>query len=275
MLSALRLVGPVSISNWATEILAGPDNEASQTVSFELSVDRPGLFAADPVISDDGLLSFEPATDSSGLASIQIVLRDDGGIEHGGIDSSLTVVFSIRTNHRPIAIFQFVRSGFGSLTVNFDASASTDPDGTITKYQWDFGDGSVGDGKQIAHTFADTVMTDVTLTVTDDFGSTADTESSVAVASETETLPEVFSVSAFFPNPANLGASLNIALPESRSTEVTFVDVAGRVVTRLRFDGQAGHQRKTFDTSRLSAGIYFVRIVAGDETALRRITLVR
>lgn len=267
--------GRVTVEGWALNINPGPSNEAAQTVKFRLTTERAGLFASDPVISADGTLFFEPVADSSGLASVMVILQDNGGTARGGVDTSSTIVFFIRTNHRPIASFEFVRSEFGSLTVRFDASASTDLDGTIVEYSWDFGDGSVGDGIQISHTFTDTAMTDVTLTVTDNFGSTAKAESSVAVSSEAESMPETFMVGAFFPNPANTGASLIIALPEPRPTEVTFVDVTGRVVSRQRFDARAGYQRKLFDTSQLPAGIYFVLIEAGAETALRRITVIR
>ena len=117
--------------------------------------------------------------------------------------------------------------------------------------------------------------TDVGLTVTDDLGASAGAESSVAVSSETETLPEVFSVGAFFPNPANSGANLDIALPETMTTTVTFVDVTGRVVSRFAFSLRAGRQRKKFDISLLPAGIYFVRIEAGTEAVTRRIIIVR
>ena len=95
------------------------------------------------------------------------------------------------------------------------------------------------------------------------------------MSSETETLPEVFSISAFYPNPAKNGANLDISLPETRPTTVTFIDVTGRVVSRSSFSGRAGRQRMEFDTSHLPAGTYFVRIEAGAEAVTRRITVIR
>jgi len=57
--------------------------------------------------------------------------------------------------------------GRAPLTVDFDASASFDPDGTITDFEWDFGDGAKGAGAITAHTFAAAGRFTVVLTVTD------------------------------------------------------------------------------------------------------------
>ncbi|HSV40649.1 MAG TPA: PKD domain-containing protein [Nocardioidaceae bacterium] len=68
------------------------------------------------------------------------------------------------------------------LTATLDATGSTDADGQITSYDWDFGDGTQGSGAQIAHTFASTGTYSVTLTVHDDDGASDSSTIDVTVS---------------------------------------------------------------------------------------------
>ncbi len=68
----------------------------------------------------------------------------------------------------PVAVFTYSpKGGNPPLRVNFDASKSYDPDGTISGYQWDFGDGHTGEGKTVGHSFTEAKAYAVTLTVFD------------------------------------------------------------------------------------------------------------
>ncbi|HEY5822278.1 MAG TPA: LamG-like jellyroll fold domain-containing protein [Propionibacteriaceae bacterium] len=67
------------------------------------------------------------------------------------------------------------------LTAALDASASTDPDGTIVGYSWAFGDATTGTGKTVSHTYAMPGTYPVTLTVTDDDGATGVSTQNVTV----------------------------------------------------------------------------------------------
>jgi len=57
---------------------------------------------------------------------------------------------------------------YAPITVNFDASASYDEDGSITDYFWDLGDGNMGNGLFVSHTYANPGTYTVSLTVRDD-----------------------------------------------------------------------------------------------------------
>jgi hypothetical protein len=59
-------------------------------------------------------------------------------------------------------------AGCAELTCTFDASASSDGDGTVESYRWSFGDGDSGSGDTVAHTYTEGGTYPVTLTVTDD-----------------------------------------------------------------------------------------------------------
>lgn len=63
---------------------------------------------------------------------------------------------------------------------SFNGGGSTDPDGSINSYQWDFGDGATGSGENVSHTFAAGEYT-VTLTVTDNRGGKDTTSMPVTV----------------------------------------------------------------------------------------------
>lgn len=63
-------------------------------------------------------------------------------------------------------------------TIKFDGSNSDDSDGSITSWAWNFGDGNTGSGETINHSYTSAGNYTVTLTVTDNEGTTdQDTES--------------------------------------------------------------------------------------------------
>ena len=76
---------------------------------------------------------------------------------------------SIFQNTPPIANFT---STIDELIVTLDASSSYDPDGSISTWLWDFGDGTEGAGEILTHTYQTSGTYTVTLTVTDDYGFT-------------------------------------------------------------------------------------------------------
>jgi len=62
------------------------------------------------------------------------------------------------------------RRGQAPLSVRFGGSPSTDPDGSIVRWSWAFGDGSRATGGAVSHTFSSPGRYFVKLTVTDDLG---------------------------------------------------------------------------------------------------------
>lgn len=64
-------------------------------------------------------------------------------------------------------------SGNAGQGVRFDGSASSDPDGQIVSYQWDFGDGATSSELKPYHVYAGSGTYEVSLTVVDDAGLTA------------------------------------------------------------------------------------------------------
>ena len=81
-------------------------------------------------------------------------------------------------NVAPTADFTFTTN---DLTASFDASGSSDSDGSIASYAWNFGDGTTGSGVTASRTYAAAGTYTVTLTVTDDDGATGTKSQSVTV----------------------------------------------------------------------------------------------
>src|SRR5215510_3603661 len=80
-------------------------------------------------------------------------------------------------NALPVASFTSACNG---LACTFDGSGSSDPGGKITNHAWNFGDGTTGSGPTASHTYAASTYT-VTLTVTDDAGTTGAQSKNVTV----------------------------------------------------------------------------------------------
>lgn len=55
-------------------------------------------------------------------------------------------------------------------TVTLDASGSSDPDGSIRSYVWDFSDGTTAAGARVTHTYRESGTYTPAVVVTDDGG---------------------------------------------------------------------------------------------------------
>jgi PKD repeat protein len=75
-------------------------------------------------------------------------------------------------------------NGFVGIALTFIGSGSTDPDGTIASFDWNFGDGNTGSGETTAHTYTAAGSYDVVLTVTDDDGVSHTGTTTAAIVAE-------------------------------------------------------------------------------------------
>jgi len=90
-------------------------------------------------------------------------------------------VATIKSDDSAGAALKFA-SGPAPLALTFDGSGTTDSDGTVFSYAWDFGDGNASDLVAPQHTFARPGEYTVTLTVTDNLGAISKDEINVSVA---------------------------------------------------------------------------------------------
>lgn len=80
-----------------------------------------------------------------------------------------------KENLPPTATGSKVSSSYSTGTIvgeqiNFSGQSSTDADGTIVYWAWEFGDGETGTGSSVNHIYRFAGTYDVTLSVTDDSG---------------------------------------------------------------------------------------------------------
>ncbi|NPA75356.1 MAG: PKD domain-containing protein [Euryarchaeota archaeon] len=82
---------------------------------------------------------------------------------------------------KPVAVITAPDVGHISVPVGFSAQRSYDPDGRITLYVWNFGDGTTSAGEFVNHTYRKVGNYTVKLTVYDNAGSTTTTEKKITI----------------------------------------------------------------------------------------------
>jgi PKD repeat protein len=97
-------------------------------------------------------------------------------LDNDGLWSSTSQEVYVVALMPPVASFTYMIDG---PTIHVDASASSDSDGTIMSYDWDFGDGSTASGVTASHSYAMGGTYLVVLVVTDNDGLTGSAEVSV------------------------------------------------------------------------------------------------
>jgi PKD repeat protein len=105
-------------------------------------------------------------------------------IEKGGYGSVIGKMKVIYKKQPPIASFTYSpEKPVINQTITFNASNSSDPDGNITKYDWNFGDGNITNTTEaiINHTYSLAGDYIVNLTVTDNDGAMNATEKTITV----------------------------------------------------------------------------------------------
>jgi hypothetical protein len=88
--------------------------------------------------------------------------------------------------------------------------------------------------------------------------------------------PSTIALNQASPNPFNPTTVISFELPAASLVSMKVYDSAGRVVATLT-DGwqEAGSHQITFDGSTLASGLYFVRLQAGDYTAVQKMMLLK
>ena len=174
------LVVPLPVES-ATDALTG------QNISF--SVDTTALKNAPAVFA----WSFSDGTPPSVGATFGHSFADDGTydvtLEATYMASSARAYLQVTVLDRPPTASisaGLANRHFTNSQITFDATASRDPDGIVTEWSWDFGDGATYNASDpiARHEYSLSGLFNVTLKVTDDDGSNATASEQVLVAKD-------------------------------------------------------------------------------------------
>jgi PKD repeat protein len=160
---------PVAVLETSSAIL---DKEEIVTLDASDSYDPDGYIVSYSWDFGDGNtaagVTASHSYPASGTYTVTLTVTDDDGAT-----DSVTVTQTVR-NKSPVANFtESAHTVYTSESIDFDASGSHDPDGTIVSYLWDFGDGNTATGVTVSHAYVDNGSYVVNLTVTDNDGATA------------------------------------------------------------------------------------------------------
>ncbi|MDT8998234.1 glycosyl hydrolase family 18 protein [Paucibacter sp. APW11] len=161
---------------------------------------------------------------AAGTYTITLTVTDNKGATNSKTAS--VTVSGTAVNKPPVASFTSSASG---LTLSVNGSGSSDPDGTIASYAWNFGDNTSGSGVSTSHAYVAAGTYTVTLTVTDNKGATNAKSTSVTVSSTSTNKPPTVTLTAPGNNStANDGDVLTLSAsasdPDGSVAKVSFYD---------------------------------------------------
>jgi PKD repeat protein/uncharacterized protein YraI len=114
----------------------------------------------------------------AGSYEVSLTVTDNGGLTGSSV---FTVQISDVVKTPPVAVITGPASGLVGDVLKFNSQASSDSDGKIVSYAWDFGDGVTDQGNKVKHTYSVSGTYTVSLTVTDNDGLTAQATQPVTI----------------------------------------------------------------------------------------------
>jgi hypothetical protein len=209
---AFSLTGPAKMAPGETQtyvftITGGPGDTAGLDVSATAGALE--AFQSGTKLSSGEITHSSPKSFSGGSASFSFRLKapsspgtvtlygagvstNGGGPSGDGTGTttmSITVESAPPVNQPPIASAGGPYAGTAGEAIQFSSTGSSDPDGQIVSYSWDFGDGSSGTGASPTHAYAAAGSYTASLTVTDDQGLSSADPAQVLVVDGSLSIP--------------------------------------------------------------------------------------
>jgi len=158
-----------------------------------------------------------------GSFNVRLVVTNDRGLS-----GTVTETVTVAAVANPTAAFELSPAAPGvNQQVFVDANASrAEPGRTITRYDWNFGDGGFGSGVTESHRYSRAGAFQVTLTVTDSAGRTGTTSKAVTVGGTVVAPTAAFTIS-----PQTTAVNQSVFFDGTVSTAT-----AGRTITRYEWN---------------------------------------
>lgn len=230
--------------------VAAPGGPYSGTVGTPISFNGAGSSDPDGSIVTyawafgDGATATGPtpshayATSAGSPFTVSLTVTDNLGASSTATTTATISEGGGGGNQSPIARPGGPYAGSTGAVITFDGSASSDPDGSIVSYAWNFGDGATGSGAVASHSYAAAGSYTATLTVTDNSGAQNSATASVTISDGGGGGGQPFTWSSSFGAVTNGQVTLTIMLdlstdiPQTPGPEA----LAAWAVVRLKWD---------------------------------------
>jgi PKD repeat protein len=167
------------------------------TLDASNSTDDTGIISylwdfADAAVGVGMVVSHSWANDGNFVVTLNVTDTD-------GNSSFGVITIHVKDRAPNAAILASPTTAQTLVLIAFDASSSSDPDGTLLYYRWDFGDGAVLYGRAVQHTYTRAGNYTAMLTVTDNDGVDGSATTQVAITNRAPkaVTPANFSVPTF------------------------------------------------------------------------------
>ncbi|MEF8849030.1 MAG: PKD domain-containing protein [Candidatus Thermoplasmatota archaeon] len=152
----------------------GQDPDGGNIIEYQWRSDKEGILSKQK--------NFQKSLQKTGKHTIYFKVKDDENEWSTEDTQSIEIKLSTTTEgKKPIPIINCQDTGYKNISLNFDGSQSSDPDGSIKSYYWDFGDSKTTSGKKVIHKYTSGGFYNVTLTVTDNQGNQNSTKKKLII----------------------------------------------------------------------------------------------
>lgn len=175
-LSAMLRLSHETVKTGIVVALSASEVTGASIVLYEWDLDGDGTYDEATESS-----TFAHAFADDGIYGVRVRVTDEEGATAEAEAGELVVL-----NRAPTAGFSFSSTASNDVAAHEFANESTDDDGEIVGWHWDFGDGKVSSEANPAHTYADDGTYSVTLVVVDDDGGESSSVIEVLVVSNAQ-----------------------------------------------------------------------------------------